>query len=216
MYQAYGWWLPDSDTHFAQHFRKLARKGKPPIYQSYQRRRSIMHVRERMVAIDIGANVGLWSRELCKCFDTVIAFEPVQEFVDCLKKNVPDSNLDIRNLALGDQDTTVDIIINPHNTGHSYVNTNTFGTGTITMTRLDSLEFSRIDYIKIDVEGYETQIVAGAEQTLKKHKPIIMIEQKPHAEFDKSGKNQWETVKLLKSFGAREIERIKNECVLGW
>lgn len=216
MYQSHGWWFPDGDTHFVQHFTKLAKKGKPPVYQAYQRSRSTMFVRERKVALDIGANIGLWSRDLCQRFETVIAFEPVQEFVDCLKLNVPAENLQIKQIALGNQDTTVDIVITEHNTGHSHVNVNSIGNGCIKMQKLDSLEFDRIDYVKIDVEGFETELVQGAEETFKMHKPIIMLEQKPHQEFDKAGTRQWETVELLKEWGAREILKIKNESVLGW
>lgn len=216
MYQSHGWWFPDSDTHFVKHFTKLAKKGKPPVYQSYQRNRSLMFVREPKVALDIGANVGLWSRDLCERFETVIAFEPVQEFVDCLKLNVPAQNLQIKQVALGKKDTTVNMVITEHNTGHSHVDTQSFGHGTVQMIKLDSMQFDRIDYVKIDVEGYETELVLGAKKTFRKHKPIIMLEQKPHKEFGKTGDRQWETVELLKSWGAREIIKIKNESVLGW
>lgn len=216
MYQSHGWWFPDGDTHFVQHFAKLAKKGKPPVYQSYQRNKSITYVRERNVALDIGANVGLWSRDLCSKFKTVIAFEPVTEFVECLKLNVPADNLEIKQLALGNQDTMVNINITEHNTGHSHVDLASLGHGTVPMNKLDSLYFDRIDYVKIDVEGFETELVLGAEETFKHHKPIIMLEQKPHREFDKQGDRQWETVELLEQWGARELVKIKNESVLGW
>lgn len=216
MYQSHGWWFPDGDTHFVQHFAKLAKKGKPPVYQAFQRRKSTMLASHRRVALDIGANVGLWSRELCDRFDRVIAFEPVQEFVNCLKLNVPNDNLEIKQFALGNEDTMINMVITEHNTGHSHVDLNSIGHGTVPMVRLDSLEFDHVDYVKIDVEGFETELVLGAEQTFKHHKPIIMIEQKPHQEFDKAGDRQWETVELLQEWGAREILKIKNESVLGW
>ena len=216
MYHSHGWWFPDGDTHFVQNFAKLAKKGKPPVYQSYQRQKSLMFVKERKVALDIGANVGLWSKDLCTRFEKVIAFEPVAEFVDCLRMNVPSDNLEIRQLALGNQDTMVNINITEHNTGHSHVDVASIGHGSIPMVRLDSLNFERIDYVKIDVEGFETELVLGAEQTFRQHKPIIMLEQKPHKEFDKQGERQWETVELLQKWGARELVKIKNESVLGW
>lgn len=216
MYQSHGWWFPDGDTHFVQHFAKLAKKGKPPVYQAFQRRKSTMLASHRRVALDIGANVGLWSRELCDRFDKVIAFEPVQEFVDCLKLNVPNDNLEIKQFALGNEDTMINMVITEHNTGHSHVDLNSIGHGTVPMVRLDSLDLEHVDYVKIDVEGFETELVLGAEQTFKHHKPIIMIEQKPHQEFDKAGERQWETVELLQEWGARELLKIKNESVLGW
>ena len=44
------------------------------------------------------------------------------------------------------------------------------------MKKLDSLgfNFDRIDYIKIDCEGYEMQIIQGGENTIKHHKPVIV------------------------------------------
>lgn len=42
--------------------------------------------------------------------------------------------------------------------------------------RLDSLQLSRIDLIKIDVEGMEFETLQGAETILKTHKPILIIE----------------------------------------
>ena len=84
MYQAYGWWFPDQDTHFAEMLSKNIAKGGSAVYQQPVRSRSIERCQHRRVAIDIGANVGLWARDLCQSFDQVIAIEPVEEFRQCL------------------------------------------------------------------------------------------------------------------------------------
>ena len=44
------------------------------------------------------------------------------------------------------------------------------------MVRIDSLERDRIDLIKLDVEGMEVEALAGASETLRRHKPIIFVE----------------------------------------
>ena len=41
---------------------------------------------------------------------------------------------------------------------------------------LDDFSFFAIDFMKIDVEGHEDKVLYGAEQTIKKHKPLIYIE----------------------------------------
>ena len=41
------------------------------------------------------------------------------------------------------------------------------------MKKLDEFEFENLDFVKIDVEGYESNVVIGAENTLKKHQTII-------------------------------------------
>ena len=61
-----------------------------------------------MKILDIGANIGLWTLDMCKQFDHVIAFEPVEEFRECLIRNAPYNNLEIRNCALGEIDAAIE------------------------------------------------------------------------------------------------------------
>lgn len=42
--------------------------------------------------------------------------------------------------------------------------------------KIDSLALSRIDLIKIDVEGMELEVLEGARQTVAKHRPILLVE----------------------------------------
>jgi hypothetical protein len=86
--------------------KKSIDKGGPAEYQYQVRDRSMNYVKQRGVALDIGANVGLWSRSLCKNFRTVLAFEPVAMFRECLIRNVVADNLQVKDFALGDQRTT--------------------------------------------------------------------------------------------------------------
>jgi hypothetical protein len=41
---------------------------------------------------------------------------------------------------------------------------------------LDSFEFPQIDYLKVDIEGFELQFLKGAAETIKRTKPVINIE----------------------------------------
>ena len=131
-------------------------------------------------------------------------------------KNVTASNIDIRPYALGSVNTTIDMIVTEGNTGHSHVDNSTIGTGNIEMWRLDTLEFDRIDYIKIDCEGYELTILEGAEQTVKKHKPVIVVEQKLHKDTGITEDTQYGAVELLESWGMIELAKVNNDCILGW
>lgn len=214
MYQSHGWWFPDQDTHFAEMLGKNIQKGNRPVYQEPVRRASIQHCANRGLALDIGANVGLWSKDLCHQFERVIAFEPVVEFRDCLIKNVISGNLEVRACALGDQDTQINMIVTAENTGHSHVDTASIGTGTIPMYRLDSLNLPKIDYIKIDCEGYENTILRGAKDTILKYKPIIVVEHKKHQDVGHTDTVQ--ALDTLLSWGARVLTTVKNDHVLGW
>lgn len=216
MYTKHGWWFPDEDTHFCEMLDKNIQKGNRPVYQEPVRKRSLSFVKETKVALDIGANIGLWSRDLCDTFDKVIAFEPVDTFRHCLEKNVVSRNLEIKPCALGNKNTKIDMIITQGNTGHSHVNPTTVGEGQIDMFKLDYFNFDRVDYIKIDCEGYEKFIIQGAEKTIMTHKPVIVIEQKLHVEQGITDQTQYDCVAMLKSWGAKEVDRVRNDCVLAW
>jgi hypothetical protein len=41
---------------------------------------------------------------------------------------------------------------------------------------LDSYNFDKVDFIKIDVEGYEPEVLEGAKQLINRHRPIIFFE----------------------------------------
>ena len=214
MYQSHGWWFPDQDTHFAEMLSRHMAKGNLPVYQEPVRQRSISHCQRRHLALDIGANVGLWTRDLCQAFDHVIAFEPVADFRECLTRNVIATNLEIRPCALGNQDTMINMIITEQNTGDSHVDTRTLGQGSIPMYRIDSLDLPHIDYIKIDCEGYEKNILLGAENTLRKYRPIVVIEDKKHQDVGHDATHG--AADLLVSWGARMISKVRNDLILGW
>lgn len=217
MYKKHGWTFPDYDTHFAHMLDKNISKGGKPVYQEPVRRKSFEFVAHKGLALDIGANVGLWTRDMAKQFERVIAYEPVADFRECLQKNVNMENVAIRDYALGNENTTIDMVITPDNTGHSHVDTDTIGQGKIQMYRLDDLESKiKIDYIKIDCEGYEHTILLGAENTIKEHKPVMVVEQKLHTDTGITKDTQYESVDLLKSWGARELGRVNNDVILGF
>ena len=214
MHEYQGWWFPDAESHFPKMLKKSIDKGGPAEYQYQVRDRSMTHAKKRGVALDIGANVGLWSRDLCESFDQVIAFEPVADFRDCLLKNVTAANFEVRACALGESDTQINMIITAENTGHSHVDTASIGTGSIPMYRLDSLNLPQIDYIKIDCEGYENTILRGAKETILKYKPIMVVEHKKHKDVGHTDTAQ--ALDTLVSWGARILTSVKNDYVLGW
>ena len=214
MYQAHGWWFPDQDTHFAGMLDKNIKKGGGPVYQQPVRRASVELCERRGLALDIGANVGLWSRELCENFDHVIAFEPVADFRACLIKNVVAPNFEVRAYALGEQDTQINMIITAENTGHSHVDTGSIGSGSIPMYRLDSLNLPTVNYIKIDCEGYENTILRGAQETIMRDRPVMVVEHKKHKDVGHVDVDQ--ALNTLISWGARVLTSVKNDYVLGW
>ena len=215
MHEHYGWHFPDFETHFPKMLKKSVDKGLPPEYQIAVRRRSIELCSKRGTALDIGANVGLWGRDLVDNFAKVVAFEPVAVFRECLEKNVVGSNFFISPLALGDHDTQATMIITEGNSGHSHLDPATLGTGDVQVVKLDNLNIENVDYIKIDCEGYEYRVLQGAEQTVKRWRPIMVIEQKPHDAYSKDY-GQFAAIALLESWGMIKLDQIRDDWIMGW
>lgn len=215
MNEHYGWHFPDFETHFPKMLKKSVDRGGPAEYQLPVRKRSIELCQQRGTALDIGANVGLWSRDLVDNFTRVIAFEPVAIFRECLTRNVQGDNFFVSPLALGDQDTFGTMIITEGNTGHSHLDPATMGQGEITVVKLDNLKIESVDYIKIDCEGFEYRVLQGAEQTIKTSRPIVVVEQKPHDAYsDQYG--QHAAVDLLQSWGMSRLDQVKDDWIMGW
>ena len=215
MREHYGWLFPDFETHFPKMLKKSVDKGLPPEYQIAVRHRSIALCSRRGPALDIGANVGLWGRDLVDNFAKVVAFEPVAVFRECLEKNVIGDNFFISPLALGDHDTLATMIITEGNSGHSHLDPNTLGTGDVQVVKLDNLNIDNVDYIKIDCEGYEYRVLQGAEQTVKRWRPIIVVEQKPHDAYSKDY-GQFAAIALLESWGMIKLDQVRDDWIMGW
>jgi FkbM family methyltransferase len=215
MVEHYGWKFPDFETHLPRMLKKSVDKGLPAEYQVAVRRRSIELCKNRDLALDIGANVGLWSRDFVGSFKRVIAFEPVALFRECLEHNVQGKNFEVQPIALGDQDTQGTMIITEDNSGHSHLDPATMGTGDVQVVRLDNLNFHDISYIKIDCEGYEYRILQGAEATIKRCRPVVVVEQKPHDAYS-SQYGQHAAIELMKGWGMARLDQVKDDWIMGW
>ena len=89
MKQIKGWYLPANDTHFEQY---ITDEG----YQEVHRKSILDFVKEQKGelgnALDIGAHVGFWLKDMCKEFKRVYAFEPINAVRDCIHHNVKADN----------------------------------------------------------------------------------------------------------------------------
>lgn len=148
-----------------------------------------------LTVIDVGANYGfytilaaLWNPDL-----RVVAFEPVLPIYESLKKNVELNHLDGRvvceNLALSDQSGHATLYL-PNKEGLDYEATGTLAPGSwqvrqdsphlqVKTARFDDYESShpmKVDLIKIDVEDFEANVLAGMQGTIKRDRPFIVCE----------------------------------------
>ena len=78
---------------------------------------------------------------------------------------------------MGDKDTTIKVSADNDISARANKDANEITENYITQKRLDSLanEFDRIDFIKLDVEGDEKNVLLGAKELIKNHSPRMMV-----------------------------------------
>ncbi|OWV05680.1 hypothetical protein B7993_07190 [Fibrobacter sp. UWH3] len=132
--------------------------------------------------LDIGANIGnhtLFFLLECNA-SKVICFEPIKDTFRILKKNIEINNLtsktELNNFALGAKTDVASIsYYSKENIGSTSLKSDSCGN--INISSLDDLHIQdEIAFIKIDVEGFELEVVKGMRNTLVKNHPSLMIE----------------------------------------
>lgn len=179
-------------------------------YHKLVRALALLPLERRRRAVDIGAHVGLWSMQLVKHFDFVYAFEPNPVTADLWRWNVLAKNAILRQVAVGDVPGSVGLRLHDGHSGH----TQTVGPGPIRVITIDSLGFIDVDFIKIDVEGLEEFVVRGAEATILRCRPLIVVEQK--GEDGKLGHDMEGARKYLAGLGMKALDCIGGDYYMGW
>lgn len=126
----------------------------------------------RGVAVQAGGNVGVMPLELAKHFEKVITFEPNALNFRCLDHNINgNGKVQKHNKALSDKATRAGMAGHVRNCGMAFL---TEGDEVETVT-LDSMQLDACDLIQLDIEGSEMNALVGAEETIKKYKPVLCI-----------------------------------------
>jgi FkbM family methyltransferase len=214
MKQVNGIYLPDDDTHFAKALTAAPQVDGKATYQLRKIDMCLAVTERKRTALDIGAHVGLWSMILVKHFQTVEAFEPVPTLRECWKKNLEGvTNAYIRPVALGATCGDSEMVYIDGNSGNSRV---MMGGGVqVKMLTVDSMMCDSVDFIKIDVEGYEYEVLQGARETIVFWQPVVLIEQKP-GNAEKFGRKRFAASDLLQSWGMSKLWEKAGDCCYGW
>jgi len=160
-------WVAYNGQHTKPTFIENAGDG-----QSELRREAYKHIKSWRGCVDAGANVGMWTRYLMQDFEQVHCFEPNPVFIECWRKNTPaDQNAVLHEVGLGDSEHTATFT-------QPLAQMLDRTPGDIQIRTLDSFELVDIDFIKIDVDGYEDLLVKGAQETIAQNLPVINIEMK--------------------------------------
>lgn len=146
--------------------------------------------KEDSQVIDIGANIGLTAialGDICHA-GKVAAIEPIPITFEFLKKNIQTSrlnNISLHNFALGNKEDSIlmqgceDFLAGAFIANQYQANKEHFKVS-VPLYTLDKvyniLHLDRVDFIKLDIEGYELFFLEGAQQVLKAFKPIVYLE----------------------------------------
>lgn len=135
--------------------------------------------KKRYLVVQAGGNAGVWPLYLSERFGTVITFEPDPITYQCLEENCSGKmNVFPHWAALGNkrQKVSMDYPEGLRNMGAARVFPDE--RGTIRMLALDDRPFPTLDLLQLDTEGTEPLIILGALDTIRRHKPVIMLEDK--------------------------------------
>jgi FkbM family methyltransferase len=149
------------------------------------------HVEALQTVVDVGANVGQWASALLNLVtpERLIVIEPLPDAFAVLQKNFGDNpRVELHNVAIGEResmetlkitrDTTGASLLQPRDEMRAVIGSNWTITSEVKvkMTTLDRLlvDLPEVSLLKIDVQGYEKPVLAGARQTLAKTKFVLI------------------------------------------
>lgn len=154
------------------------------VYFGLVERKSLLAlVRPGMTVVDVGANIGEVSAKFSKAVGEsgrVISFEPGRLMFKKLEKTLALNglrNVTANNLGLGDRAGEFHLTVPcPTNRGGSRIHS--AGGESVRVVTFDEVaeNLTRLDLMKIDVEGFEMKVLKGAEKALTKFRPALFVE----------------------------------------
>lgn len=204
------WYWPDEDEKLLQ-----------VIDQVHDLDQVLPLIPNKHVCIQAGGACGVWPAYLSRFFDQVFSFEAQYENYICATYNdITENQYSICHIGVGDKEkfdqiTTTDIDYEQNNSGAHYISHRSGVPGVndedIFLSIIDSFDFDYLDFICLDVEGFEEKALRGAAQTIERCKPVIMIEEKPLPHL-KEGEHL-KARQYLESIGYKEMLKVHRDVV---
>jgi FkbM family methyltransferase len=135
------------------------------------------------VSLDIGAHKGVYSYALLQHSQTVHAFEPNPKMFDVLQRWAR-GRVTLHPLALSNASGEADLLVPKRRNGYSNQGSSLsavkvhgdHGTVRVKTRRLDDCGIDNVGFIKIDVEGFEKEVLEGAKALLLRDRPNLLVE----------------------------------------
>lgn len=129
------------------------------------------------VLVDAGAMIGTHTAYLAAFapHTEVHAYEPLPANLVLLDANVrPYPTVQVHPVALSDRERRLLLVSEPGNLGHTVAHEDRHGT--VPALPLDGYQLAQVRLLKVDVEGHEPQVIAGARATIEAWHPLVLIE----------------------------------------
>ena len=159
-------------------------------YEPYLTELMLSKIKTGDVVLDIGANIGydtvLFADKVGKK-GKIIAIEPDPVNFEILQKNIKENklkNVVVVQAAIGSENKKMEIYESDENYGdHRMWKEKGRKSVEVFCRKLDDLlkelDYQKIDFIKIDVQGFEAEVIEGGKEIIEKNKPIIFFEYWP-------------------------------------
>jgi FkbM family methyltransferase len=169
-----------SDDNYLEHIKNGFEPDMVKLFRTLANRSEVI--------LDVGANIGCTAILFGELAKSVYAFEPSPTTFAFLEKNVMNSglrNIYPLNMGLGSQTGETTLTYSQKNRSGGFVSNQTQAsaghvTEKIIIRKMDEAlkpyNLKNVDFIKIDVEGFEGHVIKGGENTLTTHKPVVVLE----------------------------------------
>ena len=172
-----GLWWPDFEHNPEELFKYMLRRVTDVDV-------AMQFVKTKGVAVQAGGFVGLWPRRLAKTFEYVYTFEPVRELFECLAKNTAhEPGVIAERALLGANWSEAGYFVKKSGGRTTAING---GSDHAPVLTIDGLDLVRCDAVFLDVERYELEVLKGAEETIRKFKPVVTLEVKDDTQHEYS------------------------------
>jgi FkbM family methyltransferase len=194
-------WIPSNDAQIEKW-----RKDGYPYMQDRCLNRFLKYCDNKNIqfktVLDIGAWCGTWSLAMQKYAENIFCYEPNKTHFACLEKNLASfSNVSLYNCAIGNEEGFVKLTEETATQNTRVIQEK----GDTKICTIDSLNLDNVDLIKIDVEGFEMEVLKGGKETIKNIE-YIMIELNNNTK--RYGSSNREIEKYLPTLGFRMLFKI--------
>lgn len=189
-------------------FIREGRPWEPHLHEVFSK-----YITKDFIVLEAGCHIGTHSMVISDLCKTLYCFEPFPSSNQILNKNIQLNNRDnviLSNNALGESIYKTEFSWSfGHNPGASGLKNNPMGSPgghmedkiEVDVVTIDSLNLSGLDFMKIDVEGFEINVINGGLKTIEKFRPIITLECWSNHNGGTSIEHTQETFKVLIDMG---------------